>query len=469
MHIIGLRNIKTAIAVFITLFFKLILVAIFGLEKSTLWYTPFFAAIAAAYSMDKNGSGSLRQAKIRSMGSIIGGLYGILIVLLVEQIILPNSPYILSNDYLTWFISYSIYSIALVGAIFLAIKFRQAPAVFITCLTYLSVTVSIRNGGQPVVYFGLNRILSTIFGVMVSVCINLIRFPHIKNKNVLFVVGLDRTLLYKKKLTGFTEYKLNRLIERGLNITFVTTRTPSSVNRIFEKVKLNLPVVVMNGAATYDFETDSYSNIQVIPKEITNKIDKYILDNQIGSFAYSFLENDLIIYYNNLKNECEVSCFKKHKHSYFKNYVNDVPHENNLISYYIMIDKKEKILNIAKDIKEICCDEIIINYYPYEEDLEYYILKIQDNDASKVDSINALGLADSADVTIAFGGELYDIPMLMKADLSICFSDAPSEVIKASDFVIDKTNPDTVIKTIEKLYYGYNLEGHINKMRSSDK
>ena len=89
MHIIGLRNIKTAIAVFITLMFKLVLVLLIGEEQAFVWYTPFFAAIAAAYSMHKDVQSSLRQAKIRSLGSIIGGLYGILIVLLVEECLLP--------------------------------------------------------------------------------------------------------------------------------------------------------------------------------------------------------------------------------------------------------------------------------------------------------------------------------------------------------------------------------------------
>ena len=168
--------------------FKLVLVLLIGEEQAFVWYTPFFAAIAAAYSMHKDVQSSLRQAKIRSLGSIIGGLYGILIVLLVEECLLPlfGSDF-LNNHLAVWAISYTIYSVAIIGAILLAVKARQAPAVFITCLTYLSVTVSIRNGGRPVIFFGINRILSTIFGVFVAVGVNIIKFPKRKNRNILFI------------------------------------------------------------------------------------------------------------------------------------------------------------------------------------------------------------------------------------------------------------------------------------------
>ena len=37
-------------------------------------YTPFFARIAAAYTSHKDYKSSLKQAEIRSVGSVIGGL-----------------------------------------------------------------------------------------------------------------------------------------------------------------------------------------------------------------------------------------------------------------------------------------------------------------------------------------------------------------------------------------------------------
>ena len=70
MRKIGLRNIKTAISVFITLMIYLVLVMIFN-EEAYTWYSPFFASIAAAYSMQSFTSKSFLQARIRALGSLV--------------------------------------------------------------------------------------------------------------------------------------------------------------------------------------------------------------------------------------------------------------------------------------------------------------------------------------------------------------------------------------------------------------
>ena len=55
MRSIGLRNIKTAIAVLITLMFSLLLTQIDS-NFSRSFYSPFFASIAAAYSVQKDSN-----------------------------------------------------------------------------------------------------------------------------------------------------------------------------------------------------------------------------------------------------------------------------------------------------------------------------------------------------------------------------------------------------------------------------
>jgi hypothetical protein len=48
---------------------------------------------------------------------------------------------------------------------------NQKTATFISCLTYFSVTISIRNGGLPVFLFATNRVLSTLVGVGIALLI----------------------------------------------------------------------------------------------------------------------------------------------------------------------------------------------------------------------------------------------------------------------------------------------------------
>ena len=94
MHFhIGKRIIKTAITLFIVLLIYIALLALDNLfeishdnfKAPSNMYTPFFAGIAAVYATHQNRKLSIKQAKVRSIGSIVGGYFGMIIVLQMAQ------------------------------------------------------------------------------------------------------------------------------------------------------------------------------------------------------------------------------------------------------------------------------------------------------------------------------------------------------------------------------------------------
>ena len=97
MHRIGQRIIKTSIAVFVSISIHIILLYIdkqLGIDRNLDWhapsnmYTPFFAGIAAVYATHKDRKSSFQQAKIRSLGSIIGGYFGMGLIWLTEYFLI---------------------------------------------------------------------------------------------------------------------------------------------------------------------------------------------------------------------------------------------------------------------------------------------------------------------------------------------------------------------------------------------
>ena len=95
MHIhIGKRIIKTAITLFIVLLIYITLLALDNLfqidhnnfKAPSNFYTPFFAGIAAVFATHQNKKLSIKQAKVRSIGSLVGGYFGMIIVFLYELI-----------------------------------------------------------------------------------------------------------------------------------------------------------------------------------------------------------------------------------------------------------------------------------------------------------------------------------------------------------------------------------------------
>ena len=127
---------------------------------------PIYAAMVAILCMQKGTRDSLNVAVDRVVGTIIGGLYGLLILYLVKNHL--ATPYPLLH--------YFILSVALLPLMYITVLIKEPSATYISCVVYLSVVVP--NGFVLVPYeFAFNRILDTIIGIVVSLIINMTVFP----------------------------------------------------------------------------------------------------------------------------------------------------------------------------------------------------------------------------------------------------------------------------------------------------
>ena len=455
MKLFGLRSIKTAIAVFICLSTNLLLLLIFGINFATTWFSPFFAGIATAYSVQADHATSTLQARNRSIGSIIGGLYGLLIVWGFESIPILQSM----NPQLHQFLFYFTTAISILPLIALMVKLKQTTATFVTILTFLSVTVSIRNN-LPVVFFALNRIFSTVYGVLIALLINRIHFPHHQNQDILFVCGLDGTLLQPNEhLSGYTRYELNHMIERGANITIATTRTPSSLLEILQNIHFRLPLIIMNGSVLYDPKTKNYNNVKVISPFAKEGIASFLKQHQQHAFTYTIVDDVLAVYHTSFANPAQQKFYDDRKNDFYKNNIRgEAPLDSDIV-YYILIDRCEVIRAMQKELKSCAFyQEIGISVYSYQGFDGYCFLKINSRDASKQTSIAFLLKEYHLPRVVALGAKNFDVPMMIAADYSIALASADPEVKAIADLILASDQPDDMVRTMKKIYHTKNFD-----------
>lgn len=476
---IGLRNVKTAIAVGIALLVKVILILIFGNEISRIIYTPFFGGIAAAYSMHMDKEASLKQARIRTIGSLFGGLYG-MVILIIIQFLFIQVLNIDTTSILYYILDYVIVGIAIIPMIQMTVVSKKTYATWIACLTYLSVTVSIRNDFDDflgdkfnmyiiAIIFAFNRILSTIIGVLISLAVNLAFIPRKKNSNILFVSSLDNAVLNQdKEIVGFTKYKINHLVNKDCKLTFATTRTQSSLNRIFDDINLKLPLISMNGSALYNPKSRQYLSIDNINNSTRLEIESLLKEKNINSFGYVVDDDVLQVYHNAPKNEAEKKYYKDRKNKFFDNYVKGYAPEYLNVAFYVIIEKRDVIEKLVNEInsKEYSKD-LDLFYYEYEIP-GYYYLKINSSSCSKESRLRELKDMYNVNFVVVFGSGESDIKMMEEADLSFALANAPKNVIDAATKVIESNSSDDILKTIEKIYHKRNLEKYKEKMKNEN-
>lgn len=143
---LGMRNIKTALAVFIALTLSYLL-------KSEY---PFFAAIAAVISMETTVANSVTVGINRLKGTLLGAGAGLVMVLFHTE-------------------STIITSLGVIAVIYACSTMKWNSSVPIATIVYLSIVIS--HGTENPLLYSANRIFDTFLGIAVALTVNYLVFP----------------------------------------------------------------------------------------------------------------------------------------------------------------------------------------------------------------------------------------------------------------------------------------------------
>lgn len=157
---LGMRNIKTVLAVFICV----VVFAMMGPE-----FNPLFAAIAAVLTMGPSIENSIETGWNRILGTIIGGAAGILGIF-VANLIPFHFAYV------------AIIPLGILILIYLCNNFSKAGAIVIACVMFLSVMTTYPQDMGSYMLATL-RLLETAFGIIVAFLVNrFIKVPECDEK-----------------------------------------------------------------------------------------------------------------------------------------------------------------------------------------------------------------------------------------------------------------------------------------------
>ena len=89
----------------------------------------------------------------------------------------------------------------------------------------------------------------------------------------LYITDLDGTLLTSEaSVSDRTKNLINSLIDKGVLFSLATARTHATVSEMFSDVKLNVPLVMMNGVIIYDPNENKVVSSADIPRSAAEKV-----------------------------------------------------------------------------------------------------------------------------------------------------------------------------------------------------
>lgn len=361
---------------------------------------PFYSAIAAILCMQPYVENSSEAAKNRIIGTLAGAVYGSAVLCLYYYGIIDTG------------ISYVVIALAIIPVIATMVHIGKPQVAYFACVVFLSITANHMTDEAPFI-FVMNRVLDTLIGVVVSLLVNFMHIPRRKRNGILFVSGMDDTLLNKNgSLTPYSKVELNRMIADGANFTVSTMRTPASLMEPMKDIRLNLPVVAMDGAVLYDIKMNRYLKIHTLNKQTVRQLHELVKEEQIGCFYNTVIQDVLLIYLEEFQNIMMQNIYQDLKKNPYRNYLCAPLPEEARVVYLYLVDTEEKIQHFIERLKGCeAADKVRFRYGRDERCGGFSYLKIYDKDATREAMNEYLKQIAGAARIISFGEmkNAYDV------------------------------------------------------------
>lgn len=148
---IGLRTFKTALAIFLCLL----------ISPSE----PFFACMTVVFCIQSTVNDSIQAALTRSLGTILGGMIGLIFLCLCRYVKTLDLPF-----YLVKLMTYLLISGGIILTIHCFNLLKRPAWINIGCIVFLAVTTS--NADKAPLFYTINRIAETLFGMFIGLLVN---------------------------------------------------------------------------------------------------------------------------------------------------------------------------------------------------------------------------------------------------------------------------------------------------------
>lgn len=265
------------------------------------------------------------------------------------------------------------------------------------------------------------------------------------NAKTLYISDLDGTLLNSSaELSIGTTDVLNRLIQSGVCFSFATARTPTTAFRLFDRISLNTPFVLMNGVVVYDPISKHYIKKENLTRATVTSVIDVMHEMEMTGVFYGLNGETLFAYYERIGNSAQQAFFDERRTKYNKVFtqVSDLSEVADEIVYIMFLDTTADIERLYQKISSIPN----FNYAKYQD--TYYtdtsFMEIFSTSASKYRAINFLKDCYGFERVVGFGDNLNDIPLFEACDESYAVANAKDEVKAIATGIIGSNDEDGV-------------------------
>lgn len=275
--------------------------------------------------------------------------------------------------------------------------------------------------------------------------------------STLYVSDLDGTLLNaESKVSDESAALINSAIADGALFSVATARTPATVSRLLKDVHINVPLIVMTGAAIWDMARNRYLHVAFHDEDIARRLLETYRRHSLSTFVYTLGEDNIIhIYHTGPMSDLEWKFVDERKDSPFKEFhIPDTgcsvfPERLDRVLLFYNMRPTPEVLPVYEEIRSLPGIRPVFYHDIFGE--ETAIMEVFGEGASKAEAVRILADMINADRVVAYGDNVNDLPILGIADDAVAVSNAVAEVKNAADRVIGPNTDHSVARDIVRL------------------
>lgn len=324
LPMIGSRILKTAIAVFICLLIHIAKGYRGGISES---------CITAIICMQPYAKDARKSAIGRIVGSTFGAFWGLAFLMLMFR--LPGTA-------AHMLIVYFLMSLGVILAVYTCVVLNISDTAGLAAIVFLCVVINYPDV-DPSLLGTFLRIFDTILGVLVALAVNSFRIPTRKRPDKLFFLELNH-LAYDRysRISSRVLIELNRLYDQGAKICLETMYAPAFLISQLQTLHINMPIIVLGGAALYDIRENIYLEVQAMPYEDADYLYQMVQLLGYGGVMFTLRGNSMMLFHVGEKSKQEEDNYQLMRRSPYRNYMEGkFSEEDQVLAFRMILEEEE--------------------------------------------------------------------------------------------------------------------------------
>lgn len=332
---IGMRIIKTAVAVFICLL-------VYYLRGYRGLAMPSEAALTAIVCMQPYVRDARDYAINRFAGSLIGSVWGLLFLLLT--LLVPAIGRCLP-------LAYALMAVGVLLTLYTSVLVRMPDSSCLAAIVFVCVVISFPEIEQPV-FLTVQRITGVLLGTAVAVGVNVFRLPREKNRDEVFFVRTGDLVPDRfSRIPAAALFRLNRLFQDGARLCLMSEHAPAFFALQMSETVPPLPLIVMDGAAIFDAKENKMLDAVTLPEAASAWLRGELERLGLPYFLYTVHRGQTCIFHAGEMTEREKLVYERMRRSPYRSYLEGEILSAGELVYLKLIDEADKLTVLERRLR----------------------------------------------------------------------------------------------------------------------